>query len=125
MSLEKIRQMAEEQGYTARAEEKQPYIAKHNKDAGIKACPNFGTYVPEGWILKEQYFVDSSGFSTDAELAGHSCLSFNQLVKKVKKGRGYAIIEVGQFQLHVGEFVSDWTLAGTPYTKGEYDEDTQ
>jgi hypothetical protein len=65
--------------------------------------PNLGDYVPKGWKKVNEYFVDHSGFGGDNDPA----LSVNQFIKKLVVGRGYAIIEVGQFQLYVGEFIKE------------------
>ena len=34
-----------------------------------------------------------------------AALTFSQFVQKAVKGRGYAIIDAGQFQVYIGEFV--------------------
>ncbi len=34
-------------------------------------------------------------------------LSVNQFLKKLKVGHGYALIEEGEFQVYVGEFVKN------------------
>jgi hypothetical protein len=69
--------------------------------------PELGTYIPKGWQKVQEYFVDSSGFGQEGEPA----LTVNQFIKKLVVGRGYAITEVGQFQLYVGEFIKvDETL---------------
>ena len=59
-----------------------------------------GSYRPEGWHLVRELFCDSSGFGQDGEAA----LSFKQLMNTLKEGMGYAVIEEGQFQVHLGEF---------------------
>lgn len=53
------------------------------------------------FVETDRFFVDSSGWGTENEPA----LTINQFLKKVKAGRYYAIIEAGQFQVHVGEFI--------------------
>ncbi len=78
----------------------EPLVAFVDGDIVIADIPNLGDYVPKGWELVEEYFVDSSGFgSTDAP-----ALTVDQFKAKTKAGFGYAIIEEGQFQLYVGEF---------------------
>ena len=62
--------------------------------------PFLGSYVPKGWTLTESYFVDSSGFGETGEAA----LTIRQFLGKIKTTRGYAITEVGQFQVYIGEF---------------------
>jgi len=49
----------------------------------------------------DRFFVDSSGWGQEDEPA----LTLGQFLKKIKAGRYYAIIEAGQFQVHVGEYV--------------------
>ncbi len=48
-----------------------------------------------------KYFVDESGWGQDDEPA----LTAEQFLKKVQKGKFYAIIERGQFQVYIGEYV--------------------
>ena len=48
-----------------------------------------------------RYFVDETGWGQGGEPA----LTGEQFLKKVQKGKFYAIIECGQFQVHVGEYV--------------------
>ncbi len=48
-----------------------------------------------------RFFVDLSGWGIEGEAA----LTINQFLKKVKAGKYYAIIEAGQFQVHVGEYI--------------------
>lgn len=82
------------------AQGKQPFIAFCDKDSNI-CCPNFGDYRAKGWRLVKTYFVDHSGFGQPGEMA----LTIAQFIEKVKEGRGYAVIETGQFQCYVGEFI--------------------
>jgi hypothetical protein len=74
-------------------------------DLASGKCPRFpfpflGTYVPKGWKLTTDYFVDSSGFGE----AGEPALTIRQFLGRIKTGHGYAITEVGQFQVYIGEF---------------------
>jgi len=96
--LDKIKRM---NAKAARSRGKQPYIAKCDGDEKVLGCPNFGGYRPKKWALVETYFVDNSGFGGDNEPA----LTAAQFVSRVKAGRGYAVIEAGQFQVYIGEFV--------------------
>jgi hypothetical protein len=66
----------------------------------LRHIPNFGDYRPKGWKLVNTYFVDSSGMGGEDELA----MTFAQFARKAREGKGYAIIEEGQFQVHIGEF---------------------
>ena len=66
----------------------------------LTAIPDIGDNRPDGWKLKEELFVDSSGFG---EL-GDSALTIGEFHSKVKAGFGYATIDSGQFQVFVGVF---------------------
>jgi hypothetical protein len=101
MCLEVIKKMNRRQKRIAKEEGLLPYIAKSNGDNGVFHCPNFGDYRPKGWKLKESYFVDSSGFGSEIEPA----LTIRGFLAVVKAGLGYAIIEEGQFQCYIGEFI--------------------
>ena len=81
--------------------EKTLYIAKHNGDEGVRACQVLGDYTPKGYKIVNTFFVDSSGFGQEGELA----LTLGQFLGKVKVGRGYAIKEVGQFQVYINEYI--------------------
>jgi hypothetical protein len=73
-------------------------------EAGDKPPFNFpfiGDWRPRGYRLVNALFVDSSGLGADDEPA----LSVNQLLARLRPGYAYAIIEAGQFQLYLGEFV--------------------
>lgn len=62
--------------------------------------PNFGTYEPEGWEEVNRYFVDKTGWGTENEPA----LTVPAFIHKIKVGKGYAIVEEGEFQVYIGEF---------------------
>ncbi len=98
-SLEVIKSMNKKQARRSRG--RQPYIAKTDKDPGVFKCPNFGDYRPANYKLTKTHFVDNSGFGADNEPA----LTAKQFLEKVKAGFGYAVVEAGQFQVYVGEFV--------------------
>lgn len=53
--------------------------------------------VPNGWELVDDLFVDSSGF-------GGPALSVEQMKSQMVLDRGYAVNDIGQFQLHVGVY---------------------
>ena len=98
-SLETIRSMNRERAKEAREEGKKPMIYSGVPE-DLRNIPNIGDYRPKGWKLVETYFVDSSGFGSPGEPA----LTFDEFVEKAKEGKGYAIIEAGQFQVQIGEF---------------------
>ena len=97
--LATIQAMSEEAALTAEEEGQEPAVYNGDFEA-ICPIPNLGTYIPEGWDKVNEYFVDSSGFGTEGEPA----LTIEQFKSKLIKGRGYAVIEAGQFQVYVGEF---------------------
>jgi len=99
-SLSTIRAMQDEATQKAKREKVQPFVAQRDGDENIRSCPNMGYYLPEGWEEGEQFFVDSSGLGSADEPA----LTFEQLLKKIKKGYGYGICEEGQFQIHIQEY---------------------
>jgi len=79
---------------------KQPYIAKHDKDGGVFKCPILKDDMLKNCKKSELYFVDNSGFGSENE----SALTARQFVAKVKAGYGYAIINMGQFQVYIQEY---------------------
>lgn len=99
-SIEQIRAMNKEATEEAEEQVLTPYIAKCNGDEGVKGCVRLGDYIPFGWELVNTYFVDNLGFGASDEPA----LTFSQFLTKVKKGFGYAIGEVGQFQVYIHEY---------------------
>lgn len=103
--IDEINRMNTEAGRKAKG--KQPYVASASTDfEAIRKIPNFGDYRPKGWKLGEVYFVDSSGMGQE----GEGALTINQFLKEVKAGKGYAIIEAGQFQVRIGEFSKSSSL---------------
>ena len=81
----------------------QPLVAKYDTDEAIFGCPDLGNYIPKGWKKVNEYFVDNSGFGQE----GESALTAGQFQDNIKEGRGYAIVETGQFQVYIGEFVKE------------------
>lgn len=73
----------------------------------LRSIPHLGGYVPDGWLRVNTYFVDSSGHGEEGEAA----LTFQQFVDVVGRtspedaSTGWAIIEAGQFQVRIGQFV--------------------
>lgn len=76
------------------------YKAKSNGDIGVRGCKLIGEKIPLGYELTNTYFVDSSGFGQEGEIA----LTLGQFLNKVKAGLYYAIKEAGQFQVYINEF---------------------
>ena len=122
MSLETIRAMSDEQAEKAAKDNSTPNVPFNADDVNRMPggdnwngrrgfpFPNIGNYVPDGWVdTGESFFVDSSGFGADNE----SALTYQQLNRELmklveihrgKRRVGYAISEVGQFQLVVSVY---------------------
>ncbi len=102
-----IRRLAQEQAQRAARLDACPLIVEAEDlpriEEHITHVPNFGDYRPKGWELVETYFVDKSGFGANDEPA----LTFERFCEKVREagaGFGWAIIEEGEFQCHIGRF---------------------
>ncbi len=112
-----LARMRDEAAEFASAGNRQPFVpdAKGKARAmdgdwtGI-SIPNFGDYVPDGWELWETHFVDKTGLDDRGP-----AMSIGGLIARMVIGRGYAMIEEGQFQCYVGEF--------TRIEGGEHDDD--
>ena len=68
--------------------------------------PFLGDYVPDGWEEVDRHFVDSSGYGANDEPA-LSGSQFREIIKTrnaLDMATGWAIVQVGQFQVYVGEF---------------------
>ena len=79
----------------------EPTQANCDKDDSLAArMVNLGDSRPDGFELEAELFVDSSGWGSGEEMA----LTYGQFVEQVKKGKFYAIIAEGQFQIYVGVF---------------------
>ncbi len=72
----------------------------------IRDIPFLGDYVPPGFEFVRKYFVDNSGLGQPDEPA----LTADQFLAAIRKNvlsdesYGYGILEVGQFQVYVGEY---------------------
>jgi len=111
MSLAAIRALSAQQAARAARAKKTPYFVEqddldrwHEKlDAGQTPSlpfPNIGDYRPNGFKLVDTLFCDKSGWGSPSEPA----LTVHQLVAALEVGKGYAIIEEGQFQCYLGVF---------------------
>lgn len=107
MSLETIRSMSDEAARRAKRAKKQPWHPETIEDItvdNLRKLPHLGSFTPPKWEdTEDNWFVDSSGFGSEGEPA----LTINQLVSRLKEHfathpcAGYAIGDVGQFQLYV------------------------
>ena len=71
--------------------------------------PNLGQLIPKGYRRVDYRMVDSSGFGGEHEAA----LTVPTFIRSyLKADRAYAIIEAGQFQVVIGEFVKDKRVKG-------------
>ena len=105
LSLEQIVRMNNKACEKAKKAKLIPYVIREGDGEKFPPFPfpNLGYYRPKGWELVGEYFVDSSGFGRDDEPA----LSIDQFLEKLKVGYGYGLIEEGEFQVYVGEFVKN------------------
>lgn len=121
MSLATIRELSRDAGNQARQNRRKPYHPESIEDLNfenLRAIPNLGDFTPVGWEKTEtEWFVDHSGWGQEGEPA----LTIDQFVRAVKAHfathptAGYAITEVGQFQLYVTAF----EYVGKSAMKGE------
>lgn len=103
ISGEQIRAYADEAGTKAKKAKKVPKLFKTEEERNVDFCrsiPFLGSFVPEGWYIEDGLFVDSSGFGGSSEPA----LTREQFLTRLEPGKGYAIIESGEFQVYVGVF---------------------
>ena len=56
--------------------------------------------IPDDWELVDTLFVDKTGVGK----VGEPALTIEELKSRLKVGMAYAIIDEGQFQLHLGEY---------------------
>lgn len=116
MSPSTIHRMSDEQARKAAVNRRVPYVPFDEKEADTFGrgapfpFPNIGSHRPHGWEEVESLFCDATGWGGENEPA----MTPGQLRAKVKeimargdlegKTYGFAITEVGQFQLYVGVF---------------------
>ncbi len=113
MSGAQIAELSRQAARKAAREKKYPLLVEQGD---IDACqlllergqvphlgiPFIGDWRPRGYKpVGEPLFVDSSGFGSEREPA----LTQRQFVAKLRAGYAYAVIEAGQFQVYVQEFI--------------------
>ena len=112
-SPEVIRQLSDKAAKESAAKKKVPYVIWNEEE--IDRYPPFpfpalGSRVPKGWKLLDEpapLFCDMTGFGGSGEPA----LTTEQTMERLHElftenpKYGYAIIEYGQFQCHVGVFL--------------------
>lgn len=131
MDIRTIHEMSREAAAEAAEMEREPYYLDEIELQNLRdhfdgfPFPNLGSYEPEGWervdVVDEGmiddnwrglgtsgmtedepkgFFVDSSGFGG----AGEPALTVAEFLDALKPGYGYAVFEVGQFQVKVAAF---------------------
>ena len=108
MDLSAIRYLNEKIAKRAKKAKLKPYVITEADLEEAKmgkftfSLPNLGYFKPKGgWAKVNQYFVDKTGLGSPGEPA----LTIEQFIKKMIPGRAYAMIEEGEMQCYVGEFV--------------------
>lgn len=99
MSLSAIRAISNERAYQAAEEGHKPLQVWDGDE--LRQIPFLGYEIPSAYKLVRVFFADSSGWGRPSEPA----LTFEQLQDEVVPGRHYALVETGQFQVHIGEYV--------------------
>ena len=90
--------------------------------------PDLGQYRPDGWKLVEHEMADASGFGAEWEPALTPRQVRQWCAERVSKDptAGFAIIEVGQFQVVIGYFTQDPDIAAEEvagYQQGDFEID--
>jgi len=105
---------------------KKPYLFEEEDRTTFPPFPfpNIGDYRPKGWELIDNFMVDKTGFgmslsqirdmsarqarkASRLHASDEPALTTEQLIRRLKAGYGYAIIEEGQFKIVLGEFISE------------------
>jgi hypothetical protein len=119
MSPGYIAQLSREAAYRAAREHQRPILVEAEDLAHWRGLlkagqtphlpfPTIGDLKPKGYTLLDYFMVDNSGFGAKDEPA----LTVRQLLDPaigLQVGKAYAIIEVGQFQVVLGEFERNGT----------------
>lgn len=96
MSSEQIREMASKHARKAKRLGTKPLVvtAKNLATlmAGTEKIPFLGDYVPKGFYLLEELFVDEPA------------MTLERFLSSLEIGKGYAIREAGEFQVYVGVY---------------------
>lgn len=109
MSPTTIRDMQQEAAAQAAQDQLTPFVYWKHDDLGPPfPFPDLGDYVPEGWEMTEHFMADTSGFGSPGEPAD-TPEQLRARIERVLAANpndtiGWAIIEVGQFQVVIGQF---------------------
>ena len=83
----------------------------------LKKIPLLINEDPENYKKTNTFFVDSSGFGQEDEIA----LTINQFIDKLKIGFSYGIVDSGQFQVYINEYKKDYSIkSDVVFLKGSY-----
>ena len=105
MSLSTIREMSAKAARKGAREHRVPLMVEQDDlyrdlHEHLREMPFIGDYVPKNFVRVGEFFVDATGFSEPGEPA----LTQHEFLRRVKVGHAYAITEIGQFQIYVGEY---------------------
>ena len=109
MDLYAIKYLNEKIARRARKSKLKPYVITEadleeaKKGMFTFSLPNLGYFKPKGWEKVKEYFVDKTGAGSPYEPA----LTIDQFIEKLIPGRAYAMIEEGEMQCYLGEFVKE------------------
>lgn len=97
-----IKKMNERAALEALQKELQPFVGSAARDVKCTQLPNFGNYRPKHWKLVNVHFVSRR------LRRNRPWLKLSQTEKEFKtcvnSQRGYALLEMGEDDLTVGEF---------------------
>jgi hypothetical protein len=104
MSMDSIRSLASKHAARAKRLGIKPLVITESilarLKAGNKKIPFLGDYVPKGFYLIKEVFVDSSGFGGSHEPA----MTGDRFIESLEIGKAYAVREMGEFQCFVGVY---------------------
>ena len=130
MSLDQIRTASDEAAVKAASEGLTPYVfdSPEELDRGALPLPELGDHQPEGWteLPELQMFVDSSGFGQAGEGAMTQPAFLARVAELIREDstRGFAIGDVGQFQLYVKVYGRDRMRPEYERANADYREET-
>lgn len=102
-SLEVINALNQDIAAKAKQQKRLPLVLTEDDIQAFPSGINFpalGNYQPKGWELVGTLFCDKTGMGLSSEPA----LTLGQLKARLEPGKGYALIEEGQFQIVLGVF---------------------
>lgn len=106
-----IQRISDEAAHKAARQKKKPYsiFDEAELDRWVVGenvpfkFPHLGSYVPKGWKKVGEFFVDSTGFGIECELALTQRAFKEKLREQIREGNkySYGIGEVGPFQTYI------------------------